>query len=85
MKTDDIIKERIQVETERFKIYIWLVIVITAGNYSLYLNLENNFVNKILLIYGLVFDLFFTFMIIYSYFNTNKLLKDLKGKGGNNV
>jgi len=85
MKTDDIIKERIKVETERFKIYIWIVIVLTAGNYSLYLNIENNLINKILLIYGLVLDLFFTFMIIYSYFNTNKLLKDLKGKGGNNV
>ncbi len=78
MEVNEAIKKRIEVETERFKTYVFVIIALAGGNYGLIINLHENIINKVLLIFGLFFNLFFAFMAIYSYFKTNNLLKKLK-------
>ena len=75
MEGNEAIKKRIEVETERFKTYVFVIIALAGGSYGLIINLKDSFINKVLLPVGLVFTLFFAFMAIYSYFKTNNLLK----------
>jgi len=79
------LEKRIEVEIERYKIYISLVIVLTGANYILMINLYWHPLNKMLLLIGIFFQLFFVFLAFYSYFATNKLLKKIKEKENNYV
>ena len=79
------LEKRIEVEIERYKIYISLVIVLTGGNYVLMIDLFWHPMNKILLVIGVIFLIFFVFAAIYSYIYTIKLLKKLKEKEENYV
>lgn len=78
MSSNEAIKERIKVETERFKTYVLLLIVLGGGNYGLLTIIHYNLINKVLFIVGLIFNLFIAILTLYSYFTTNKLLKNLK-------
>ena len=79
------LEKRIDVEIERFKIYISLVIVLTGANYVLMINLYWHPMNKILFVTGIIFLLFFVSAAFYSYFYTIKLFKKLKEKEENYV
>lgn len=72
----DYLKEKLKLETDRFKIYVFLVAGLTGAVGSLILieNVLTDIKIKSLIIIGFVFFLFFIFTAIYSYIVSNKTL-----------
>lgn len=52
---NEIIIEKIKIEMERTKLYVYSIIALTAGEYALFVNFEKHPANYILFIFGLVF------------------------------
>ena len=73
------LKEKLKLETDRFKTYVFLVAALAGALGSLIL-IENALADiktKSLIIITLLFILFFSFAAIYSYIVSNKTLKKI--------
>ena len=73
MSKDEIIKEKINFEIEKLKLFVFILAATIAGSYTLLINLESNIYNKRLLIAGaiLIFFLFLAIIllgVIFLYF-----------------
>ena len=79
-----IIIERIKIEMERTKLYVYIVIALTAGEYALFINIDKYFINEILFNIGFVLLIGFIFAFIHSYFRIGNLFKQLKNGTNNN-
>ena len=77
MSSNEAIKERVKVETERFKIYVLVIIVLGGGNYGLITKLNESIIYQALIVGGVMFNIFIIIIAIYSYLKTNNLLKKL--------
>ena len=71
--------EKLKLETERFKTYVFLVVALTGAVGSLILSEDalTDIKTKSLIIIGIIFFLFFIFTAIYSYIVSNKTLKKI--------
>ena len=81
MKKENIeyLKEKLKLETDRFKTYAFLVVALggAVGSLILFENALTDIKTKSLIIIGFIFLLFFTFAVIYSYIVSNKTLKKM--------
>ena len=75
----DYLIEKLKLETDRFKTYVFLVAALGGAVASLILfeNALTDIKTKSLIIIGFIFCLFFTFTAIYSYIVCNKTLKKM--------
>ena len=73
------LKEKLKLETDRFKTYVFLVAALAGALGSLILieHALTDIKTKSLIIIGFIFLLFFTFAVIYSYIVSNKTLKKM--------
>jgi len=85
MKINEVIKERIRIELEQFKMFIVLIIPLSGGLYALMLNLEGNKINQNILILGFVFFIFLFCVLIKSLIKIKKLSKKLEEPNNNHV
>jgi len=77
MQRDDI-KEQIKVETEQFKLYVWLSVLTIGGTIGLvfkegYDNLRFNLIAT-----GVIIGSGFICLVFYTYFKIKNLLKQLR-------
>ena len=81
MKKENIeyLKEKLKLETDRFKTYVFLVVTLggAVGSLILIEHALTDIKTKSLIIIGFIFLLFFTFAVIYSYIVSNKTLKKM--------
>ena len=77
MSKDEIIKEKINFEIEKLKLFVFILAATIAGSYTLLINLESNIYNKWIFIPGLILIFFLVLAIIYSFFRINKFFKRL--------
>jgi hypothetical protein len=78
MTKEDIIKEKIKIEMEKFKVYVFVVVALSSGLYVLLIRLEDTLLNKILFVVGFVFLVGFSLLIIRSYISISKYFKKLE-------
>lgn len=74
---DEIIYKKIDIEIDKLKMYVFVLVATIVGDYTLLINLESNIINKWLLILGSVIILFLLIAIIYSSVRINKFFKQL--------
>jgi len=86
MKSDEIIKEKIRIETERFKVYVLVIAALAGGLYGLLVNFqESNDLTKIVCGVGIFFWFALFIISVNSYISVNNLFKKLEKKEDNNV
>jgi len=75
----EVLKEKINIELERFKIYVLVTVALGGGVSGLLLNYDdnNNFYFKLVLVTGLIFFLIFLFASIYSHLKIGKFSNKL--------
>ena len=78
MNNAEIIKEKIKVELEKFKIYILVFVALSGGLYALLVRMEDNVLNKVLFVLGFVFLICLAGLIIRSNVDINKHFKNLE-------
>ena len=74
---NEIIIERIKIEMERTKLYIYTVIALTAGEYALFMNIKKYSAIYMLFLLGLIFLMTLIFAIIASYIKIETLFNRL--------
>ena len=77
MQKDDI-KERIKVELEQFKLYVWLSVLTIGGTIGLVFKEGHDDVRFNLIITGFIITTVFIFLVFYIYFRIKSLLKQLE-------
>lgn len=79
MQRDDI-KERIKVELEKFKLYVWLTVFTIGGTIGLVFKEGFDSFRFKLIIIGIIVIVGFSYLAFYSYFNIERLFKQLEDK-----
>ena len=76
----EVLKEKINIELEKFKTYVLVTVVLGGGVSGLLLKFSenSNFIFKVVLVIGFVFFIFFSFASFYSYIQIDKLSKKLE-------
>ena len=82
LKSGEIIKEKIRVETERFKVYVLVVVALAGGLYGLAVNFQESNLTKIVFGIGIFFLVALFIVAVNSYILVNNLFKKLEKKGG---
>lgn len=74
---NEIIIEKIKIEMERTKLYVYIVIALSAGEYALFMNIEKYSAIYMLFLLGLIFLMTLIFAIIASYIKIETLFNRL--------
>jgi len=77
MRRETVLK-KIDVEQDRFKMGISLVVIITSGLIGLILKKEHTLSDYVLSVDGLIIDLIFILYTIKTYLKVNSLLTDME-------
>lgn len=78
MKKEEYIKESIKIEMDFFKIFVSIVIVLGAGDYVLFTQLNTGKIYLILFAIGVIFLGYFIILAVRSYIIIKKLQSKLK-------
>ena len=74
----DVLVKRIEVEQDRFKVGVSLVVVVTSGLIGLILKRDHSMSDYVLAVGGLIIDLKFVLYTLRVYIRVNDLLSDLE-------
>ncbi len=74
----DVLVKRIEVEQDRFKVGVSLVVVVTSGLIGLILKRDHSMSDYVLAVGGLIIDLIFVLYTLRVYIRVNDLLSDLE-------
>ncbi len=80
MRKDEIIEKKIKVETEKYKIHLWVVIALVGGTYALFIKYDESIFDKILFFVGLFFLIGFLSAVVKSHLKINFFFSKLEKK-----